>query len=69
MKPENPYFHKPQDRYKPNYSPDKYYAWEECFDAIVRYLTEPCIDHTEGRNDVFIAHRYLCPQCMAELEE
>lgn len=60
MKPQNPY------RRFPYKTVTGVHAWEEGFDDAVKYMTEPCTKHPDGSNDGF-KHRYLCPQCMAEL--
>jgi hypothetical protein len=43
--------------------------------ALIKWLDEPCNEHPLERKDVITGcyrykeHRYLCPQCMAELKE
>lgn len=54
-------------------------AWREGFDDAVKYIFEPCTEHHFGissivnltllGNTYVFKHRYLCRQCMAELEE
>ena len=40
--------------------------------AAVQYLEEPCTEHPYWRNlheNLYEKHRYLCPDCMAEIHK
>ena len=79
MRPENPYFKVIEEHFSLDESV-QYERYGNCysqgFDAAIKYLTEPCTDHyvllpkdRPFKNWIHTQHRYLCPQCVAELEE
>ena len=65
MKPENPY------------KTDEFghkTCWQEGFKSCWNYLNTPCTDHKiideiSGCKCGYPRHRYLCPQCIKEIEE
>jgi len=76
MKPENPY-----PRYgakgqefdvSTHVNRIKNQAWEEGFDAAVKWLNEPCKEHPCEEDKLFSVpfypcHRYSCSQCRKKI--
>ena len=71
---------KPENPYKNNIAtPDQFYAWQEGFDAAVKYLFEPCNEHPTFVDDApktlnktetgwNYLHRKDCGFCMSGLK-
>lgn len=72
-KPENPFYKNINSLDKNSMRMGLGIAWQEGFDAAIKYLSEPCTEHKiiEWRGcaiEYYEPHRYLCPECMSELK-
>ncbi len=86
MKPENPYqkpeTFMPTDTTETIEDDARYFAWQEGFDTLVKWLKSSCLDHSAPENDGrgltqwssktrsgwIYTHHKDCPQCWQELK-